>query len=194
MKLGRLLVVTVFATSLSSVSAVSANAANSANTANVANAANPTLIFTGDGLTIAHLGTSETTTLAVLTRVLGKSTSALLNSPGLANCGVTQNIAWHSLIVSFNKHRLVGLSFGPGIQPAVKTSAGLRLGNTLAQARAIYGAKLTTSTTQGGAWFASTPSGRIDGFLNPSTGKTPQPTAHIETIDVGVVGCPAMSP
>jgi len=132
--------------------------------------------------------------MTVLTRLLGKPTSSLLNTPGLTNCGVTQNVAWHELVVSFDNHRLVGLSFGPGIAPALKTSAGLRLGDTLTQARAIYGAKLTTSTTQGGVWFASTPSGRIDGFLNPSTGRAPRPTAHIATIDVGVVGCPAMSP
>jgi hypothetical protein len=182
MKMRQLLTATVLATSLVSASTVTANAASAP------------LVLAGNGLSVAHLGTSETTTMAVLTRLLGKSSSALLNTPGLTNCGVTQNVAWHSLIVSFDNHRLVGLSYGPGITPGLKTSAGLRLGDTLAQARVIYGAKLTTSTTQGGVWFASTPTGRIDGFLNPSTGKAPRPTAHIETIDVGVVGCPAMSP
>jgi hypothetical protein len=96
--------------------------------------------------------------------------------------------------VYFNHDRLVGFSFGPGHSPSVETAAGLKLGDTLARARALYAKRLSTSTGQGGAWFVSTPAGRIDGLLNPSTGRAPTPSAKIWTIDVGVVGCPAESP
>jgi len=102
--------------------------------------------------------------------------------------------SWHALTTYFNHGRLVGLSLGPGAKPNGRTPAGLELGDTLARARALYGTTLRTSTEQGGAWFVKTRDGRLDGFLDPSTGRTPGPSARILTIDVGDVGCPAMSP
>ena len=94
----------------------------------------------------------------------------------------------------FNHHRLVGFEFGPGDVPAVRTAAGLKLGDPLSRARLIYAHKLTTSGVNGGAWFAATATGRIDGFLTWNGAYGPSPTSKIFTIDVGDVGCPAMSP
>jgi hypothetical protein len=152
------------------------------------------LTVAGNGLSISRLGTEESAAIADITRAIGRPTTRLSADPGLENCGVGATATWHSMIVFFNHNRLVGLSFGPGHVPTVKTAGGLRLGDTLSRARAIYPKKLTTSGSQAGTWFAATPLGRIDGFLNPSTARAPQPNAHIETIEVGVVGCPAMSP
>src|ERR1700731_818805 len=90
--------------------------------------------------------------------------------------------------------RLVGVATGPGQVPAAKTVDGLRVGDTLAQARAIYGAKLRTSTQQAGTWFVTTSTGTIDGFLNSVSATAPPPPARILAIEVGDVGCPAMSP
>ena len=154
----------------------------------------PTLVVRGNGLSVVHLRAEQSSTMAILTRLLGQPSVRLTSTPDLVNCGVTATSAWHSLAVYFNHHRLVGLSDGPGRIPVVAAIGGLRVGDTLRVAQAIYGTKLTTSTAQGDTWFAATPVGRIDGFLNPGTARAPLPSARIETIDVGVVGCPAMSP
>jgi hypothetical protein len=165
-----------------------------AGNATMVGATSPTLTVAGNGLSMAHLGTGESAAVATLTRDIGRPTTQLSADPGLENCGVSATATWHSMIAFFNHNRLVGLSFGPGHVPMVKTAAGLRLGDTLSRARVIYPRKLTTSGSQAGTWFAATPSGRIDGFLNPGSALAPQPNARIETIEVGVVGCPAMSP
>jgi len=159
-----------------------------------AQAAFPTLIVNGNGLNVAHLGTSENVAMSTLTRLLGHPTSKLGLTPGLQTCGVSASAEWYSLGVYFNHNRLVGISAGPGHVPPVRTPAGLLLGNTVAHARFLYGKKLTFNTQQGGAWFVATNVGRIAGFLSPATGRAPAPSAKILTMDVGVVGCPAMSP
>jgi len=161
----------------------------------VANSA-PTvsLVVSARGLGVAHLGTGESTAEKTFTRLLGRPSTPLTSTPGLSNCGLDAMSSWRGFGAYFDHGRLVGLSLGPTLTPLGRTSSGLELGDTLGHARALYGVSLRTSTAQGGTWFATTSSGRIDGFLNPSTGRTPKPSARIFTIDVGVVGCPAMSP
>jgi hypothetical protein len=152
------------------------------------------LVVSARGLNVAHLGTGEATAEMRLKRLLGPPSIPLTSTPGLSNCGLGAMSSWRGFSAYFDHGRLVGLSLGPGLTPAGRTSSGLRLGDTLERARALYGSSLHSSTEQGGTWFATTSTGRIDGFLNPSTGRTPKPSARILTIDVGVVGCPAMSP
>jgi hypothetical protein len=96
--------------------------------------------------------------------------------------------------VYVNHHRLVGFGFGPGHLPVVQRASGLNIGDALGRARALCGKRLTTSGNKGGAWFASTTQGRLDGFLSPSTVGPAKLSAKILTNDVGIVGCPAMSP
>jgi hypothetical protein len=102
--------------------------------------------------------------------------------------------SWHGFSAFFNHGRLVGLSLGPALTPSGRTPNGLEIGDSLGRAQALDGRSLRASTAQGGTWFVKTSTGRIDGFLIPNTGRTPKPSAQILTIDVGVVGCPAMSP
>ena len=73
------------------------------------------------------------------------------------------------------------------------TAKGLQIGDTLGEARQLYGGTLRTSGEQDGAWFVTTPQGTLDGFL---TGEPNILGANdqIASIDAGVVGCPAMSP
>jgi hypothetical protein len=64
------------------------------------------------------------------------------------------------------------------------TTAGLRVGDTIARARRIYGKAFRTSAAQGGSWSAA----KLRGYLTaPGNGR-------IATIDAGNVGCPALSP
>jgi hypothetical protein len=154
----------------------------------------PILVFRGSGANVAHLGEAQSATVRALQHLLGTPSAPLVSTPGIRNCGVDAMAAWHSLIAYFDHDRLVGLSLGPGAKPTGRTSVGLELGDTLTRARTLYGTALRTSTEQGGAWFVNTSSGRLDGFLEPSDARAPGPTSRILTIDVGDVGCPAMSP
>jgi hypothetical protein len=154
----------------------------------------PILVLSGNGMNVARLGSSEATTVHALQHLLGESSLRVAVTPGLSNCGVESMAPWHALIAYFNHDRLVGLSLGPGTNPAGRTTAGLELGDTLRRARTLYGKALRTSNEQGGAWFVRTSNGQIDGYLEPSDARSAGPTSRILTIDVGDVGCPAMSP
>jgi hypothetical protein len=157
-------------------------------------AATAPLVLGSRGLDVAHLGSREVVAEQAFTQLLGRPSTPLTSTPGLSNCGLDAMSSWHAFSAYFDHGRLVGLSLGPGVTPFGRTSNGLAPGNTLARARVLYGASLRTSTNQGGTWIVTTSTGRIEGFLNPSTGRAPKPSARILTIDVGVVGCPAMSP
>ena len=152
------------------------------------------LIVNGRGISQLHLGSSESNAVAILDRLLGRPTSRVRATPIMMNCGVDALGDWHALSAYFDRQHLVGLAFGEAHVPTVQTVAGLKLGDSLARARSLYGHRLTTSEANGGAWYARTPTGRIDGFLNWNGAHGPRPTTKIITIDVGVVGCPAMSP
>ncbi len=157
-------------------------------------AAPRTLVLNANGLSAVHLGVSESAAYKDLSRLLGRPTVPTTQTPALELCGVSAMTSWHSFSAYFNHQRLVGLSLGPGKQPNGMTSRGLHLGDTLARARLLYGTALRTSGNNGGAWFATSRTGRLDGFLSPSGARGQGSHSRILTIDVGVVGCPAMSP
>ena len=153
-----------------------------------------TLVLDANGLSTVHLGVNEKVAYTKLSHLLGAPTTQLRATPALDLCGVSAMATWHSFSLYFSHQRLVGMSLGPGKTPAGKTSGGLRLGDTLTRARTLYANSLRTSGNNGGAWFVAVHRGRLDGFLSPSGAAPPGPTSRILTIDVGVVGCPAMSP
>ena len=152
------------------------------------------LVINGNGLNVVRLGTSESIAVKKLSILLGAPTTQLSPTPMLRNCGVNSMAKWHAFSLYFDHSRLVGMSLGPGNEPLGRTSVGLEVGSTLRRAKALYGKSLRVSTNQGGAWFVRTTSGHLNGFLSPSSGRSPTPDAKILTIDVGNVGCPAMSP
>lgn len=152
------------------------------------------LVLDQYGLSTVHLGTSESSAYMKMSHFLGHPTTPITSTPALELCGVDAMASWHAFSLYFNHQRLVGISLGPGKGPSGETTRGLRLGDTLERARAIYGASLRTSANNGGAWFVAIGTRRLDGFLSPSSSRIPSPTSRILTIDVGAVGCPAMSP
>jgi hypothetical protein len=105
---------------------------------------------------------------------------------------------WPVLTAYFDQGRFVGYSTlsaaGHALSGAnVVTWEGLRVGDTLSQARQIYGQNLRTSSAQGGSWSARTSVGALDGYLTAELGaKSPAP--RILSIEAGAVGCPAMTP
>lgn len=64
------------------------------------------------------------------------------------------------------------------------TTAGLRVGDTVARARRLYGRVFKTSAAQGGSWSAD---GLIGYLSSPNGGR-------IASIDAGNVGCAALTP
>jgi hypothetical protein len=150
----------------------------------------------GNGIGQARFGQPESVAIANLERVLGAPLDrAPLPSP---DCTVDAYLQWSTLTAYFDHKRFVGYGTGSllgGVGhrdiPRATTSAGLRIGEALSQAKTDYGSALTTSYAQGGAWFAATPSGRLAGLL---TQEVDQPGALIADITAGSVGCPAASP
>jgi len=169
-------------------------ALSAANLMGTASASTSPLVVQGNGLRQLHLGTSESRTVTVLDQLLGRPTAKVAPTPMMKNCGVDSLGYWYALGAYFKHNRLVGLSFGPAHVPAVQTVAGLRLGDALSRARSLYAHQFTTSNANGGAWFVTTATGRVDGFLNVNGALAPSATSTIMTIDVGDVGCPSMSP
>jgi hypothetical protein len=156
------------------------------------------LVLRGNGIGTAYFGQVESVAIADLEEVLGPPPSAVPTPSN--NCTIDAYLLWPTMIAYFDHQRFVGYPTrssigGPGFQeiPNVTTAAGLRIGNTLAQSRRIYGVALTTSLAQGGVWFASTPTGTLAGNLTHEVNESiPQP--RISDVTAGSVGCPAMSP
>ncbi len=154
-------------------------------------AASP-LVLAGRSVGGVAFGSPLSAAVGRLDRTLGIR-GRVAPTPDLANCGVTATATWGALHLFFDRGRLVGASAGPGRTPPARTDTGLVLGETMAHARAHLGRRLTLRTDQGGAFSVATPHGVERGFLTPSNGH-PTGASRVLTLDVGVVGCPAMSP
>jgi hypothetical protein len=77
-----------------------------------------------------------------------------------------------------------------------RSAAGLQVGDSIRQARQLYGKALRLSFEQDGAWFTRTPAGQLDGFAYGHSGNRTDigPDSRVETIEAGSVGCAALSP
>jgi len=116
------------------------------------------------------------------------------------NCTIDAMAWWPTIEAYFLQGRFVGYSTGsllgfssPGansIPGNAMTVNGLRIGDSLAQAKELYQGAIQTSYSQGGSWYVMTPTGKIDGYLTLVL--TPQ--TRIADINAGSVGCPAASP
>jgi hypothetical protein len=135
-------------------------------------------VLSGRGIGPARLGTRFGPTLVAVGNLLGVFGD---RTPG-RGCGVDGGE--HMLDrndLFFGHGRFVGYEYSGHF---LTTTAGLRIGDTIARARQLYGAAFKTSAAQGGSWSAA----GLRGYLTaPLTGR-------IATIDAGNVGCPALSP
>jgi hypothetical protein len=151
-----------------------------------------------DGVDTVDFGLGQAVAVADLDRALGSPTTQRSNAGTPSNCGVDATVQWPMLTAYFFQGRFDGYSTlsvnGETLSSAdVATSAGLRVGDALDRARQLYGAELTTSLAQGGAWFVQTPTGQLEGFLTAEPNQT-SVAPHIESIEAGSVGCPAQTP
>jgi hypothetical protein len=154
----------------------------------------------GDGIADVKFGASPAAVTTTLTRLLGAASDAYYPD---GTCGADHAISWPGLLIFFRNGRFVGYEYGTDVAPAqmqvqapvLTTTTGLRIGDSVAQARRLYGAGFRISTAQGGSWSVATPSGRIEGIARGATRHGDiDPRSEIANIDAGVVGCPATAP
>jgi hypothetical protein len=135
-------------------------------------------VLSGRGIGPARLGRRFGPTLVAVSNLLGVFGSRTAGR----GCGVdtSEKLLDHNDLF-FGHGRFVGYEYSGHF---LTTTAGLRVGDTVARARQIYGAAFKTSAAQGGSWSVA----GLRGYLTaPQNGR-------IATIDAGNVGCPALSP
>lgn len=148
--------------------------------------------------------------------VVRTAIDSLLGQPGGADehggtCGIDHQIKWWdqwtgsgepALTVYLRRRAFVGYQAGDPPGPSVlrnppggwslATTRGLRVGNTLARGRKLYGPAFTASTAQGGSWRVRVSAGLIIGYASAVPGHGV--ISRVATIDAGDVGCPAVTP
>lgn len=154
------------------------------------------IVLSGAGIDSVTFGTREASAIARLERLFGTPETRAPQRQG-GSCGIDAVMQWPAMIAYFDHGIFVGYGtrVTSGKKPAEgkeTTAKGLRVGDSLSQAEDLYGARLTTSFAQGGAWFVATPAGKLEGYLTSEPNQTPP--ARIASIEAGSLGCPATSP
>lgn len=154
-------------------------------------------VVSGDGFEGVHFGQRASIVIAKLIKTLGHI-SRLTVVSATGNCTIDSYINWPTVTVYFDNDRFVGYATGNLIGenkqiPNVSTTKGLKIGDTIAEAKAIYGNAFQTSYAQGGSWAVTTPHGKFAGYLTEEIDQT-NPPPQIADITAGSVGCPAASP
>jgi hypothetical protein len=155
------------------------------------------IVLRGDGLAGAEFGQPEMVAIDELNDAVGAPLHAApTNMAG--NCTIDSALQWSTLTAFFFQSRFVGYSTsslkGFFQDSNVSTVAGLRIGDSLAEARALYGNTLKTTTAQGGSWSVATSTGTLAGNFTAEVDQTPSLNPRIGDITAGSVGCPAASP
>jgi hypothetical protein len=154
------------------------------------------VVLAGDGVAGVRFGESTSSAIAGLDRVLGKPPRGPVNEAG--NCNIDAAEQWSGLTGFFDTGTFVGYSTlaanGERLTPGnMATAMGLRVGDTIVQARQIYGSAFQTSLAQGGSWSVITADGKFIGYLSGEPNQ-PGPSPAIMSIEAGSVGCPAATP
>jgi hypothetical protein len=145
-------------------------------------------VLTADGIGQARFGESHATAVRRIDLALGRRAENpyyAIDFPG-----IDHGAGWPRLIAYFHHGRFVGYDYWG---TRLSTARGLAVGDSVARARKLYGSALRTSLEQGGAYFVSTSSGTIEGFVHADS----PPLAglsRISTIQAGSVGGPAIAP
>lgn len=125
------------------------------------------------------------------------------------SCGLDHQIKWWdqwtpngepALTAYFRHGAFAGYQVGDLVSPRsqhagweLATTRGLRVGDTLARGRRLYGPAFVASAAQGGSWSLRDAGGVIRGYAWAWQGPGVR-EGLVATIDAGDVGCPASSP
>jgi hypothetical protein len=169
-------------------------------------------VLRGNGIGAVRFGASPQAVRAAVDSLLGQS--GLPYKPTATQCGLDHSIVWWddrtanglpNLVAYFGHSEFAGYQYGEygtmipphpplhGVELA--TSRGLRIGDTLARGRRLYGAAFMISPAQGGTWSVHTARGLLSGYAwgTPRHGDVNWQSV-VATIDAGDVGCAALSP
>jgi hypothetical protein len=154
-------------------------------------------MLSGDAVDAVRFGEPEQKAASALEKLVGPSEGGIKGAKG--NCTIDAALYWANFSAYFLKGTFVGYQTGNNLTgkavPAFngKTPQGLRVGDTLAEARELYPGRVTTSGDNGGVYAVKTVTGTIRGYLSLEI-LNPPDKIHIVTISAGSVGCPAASP
>lgn len=135
-------------------------------------------VLSGNGVATVRFGARFGPTMVAFGELLGVFGDRTAG-PGCRIDRVEQLLDHNELF--FGHGRFVGYQYSGRF---LTTTAGLRVGDTVARGRQLYGAAFKTSAAQGGSWSAA----GLRGYLTAPT------NGRVATIDAGNVGCPALSP
>jgi hypothetical protein len=165
-------------------------------------------VLRADGVGSANFGTSPAAVRTAIDSLLGQRGGPYMRG---GSCDVDHQIKWSdewtangepALTVYFRHSTFVGYQYGDLIRPRtaragwrLATTRGLRVGDSLARGRRLYGQAFAISAAQGGTWSVRVARGLIDGYAwgTPKQGDVSWQSV-VWTIDAGDVGCPALSP
>jgi hypothetical protein len=156
-----------------------------------------TVVLSGDSVGSVRFGESQQEAVSALTKLIGAAQGGVQNAKG--NCTIDAALYWTNFSVYFLGGRFVGYQTGNNAtgkrEPTFSgtTPQGLRIGDSLAEARMLYPGRLTTHGENGGVYAIKTATGTIRGYLSLEISNPPDKIA-IVSISAGSAGCPAASP
>lgn len=151
-------------------------------------------VLSGNGIGRVSFGQGPHTAIRRIDALLGRRPTRPYSTASA--CRIDHAAAWPGLEIYFEHGRFVGYAYSLRYQQArtgttiLATRRGLRVGDSVATGKRLYGSAFRTSTAQGGSWLVNTRQGRIDGYASTPTGSH----GWIASIEAGYVGCPAMTP
>ncbi len=155
------------------------------------------VVLSGDSVGFVRFGESQQQAMTALTRLIGTTAGGVQSAKG--NCTVDAALYWTNFSVYFLRDRFVGYQTGNNLndkrEPVFNgnTPQGLRIGDSLAEARMLYPGHVTTRAENGGVYAITTATGTIRGYLSLEISNPPS-KIKIVSISAGSVGCPAASP
>lgn len=155
-----------------------------------------TVTLSGDAVGSVHFGEAQNVAAAALVRLIGKSEGGVRKASE-GECTISAGLYWSDFAAYFYHGKFDGYQAATNKSGRAfngSTPQGLRVGDTLAHAKSLYGSALTTSGEQGGVYAAITATGTIRGYLSTEPSQASATKVKVLTIDAGSVGCPAMSP
>jgi len=148
------------------------------------------VVLTPTGIGRVRFGETQTQAIAHLDGILGQPETTRPRPKN--SCDITSSLAWRGFTAFFNLRHFAGYST---TRQALATARGLHSGETVAEAKAIYGTAFHLSTAQGGSYRITLPSGELTGYVRGGvTATSIPPTAEVDGIDAGATGCPGISP
>lgn len=169
----------------------------------------PARVLEATGIGALHFEAGPAAVRRAIDSLLGQAGGGYAPSGG---CGVDHQITWWDRSTAarrpdftayFHRSKFVGYQAGQLSAPRsasrarnLATARGLRVGDTLARGRRLYGDAFVMSAAQGGSWSVRLTHGVLTGYAwgVPKTGGDVSWHSVVATIDAGNVGCAAVSP